>query len=174
VRRYSPRIETSFSRIKRFINLADTSDIFWRTTLNENIICIYGRDDLSLIFDPSSKTGGAKRIFSWLMSEMYDPKGNAILYNFKAEDSASVPINQANEANRSDLSRSANRYLKSIQYGNCTPNRDVISWNVILVSTVPQASSMSSVVLDYGEHDLANPKPNDACLWSCRLDPFSD
>ena len=32
---------------------------------------------------------------------------------------------------------------------------------------------MFEVVFDYGEHDLADPKPNDSGDWRCRHDPFS-
>ena len=32
---------------------------------------------------------------------------------------------------------------------------------------------MFEVVFDYGEHDAANPKPDDSGKWFCRHDPFS-
>ena len=62
----------------------------------------------------------ATRIFSWLICESYDDKGNVITYQYKRENSDNVDLTQANERNRSD-DRSANRYLKHVFYGNRTP-----------------------------------------------------
>ena len=61
-----------------------------------------------------------EHVFSWLICESYDDKGNAIIYEYQAENSVGVDISQAHESNR-DHGLSANRYLKCIRYGNCTP-----------------------------------------------------
>ena len=75
------------------------------------------------------------------------------------------------EANRSDQSRSANRYLKRIRYGNRTP------YLPDLVSTTPPPlpiDMLFEVVFDYGEHDTAMPHPvEETQPWSARHDPFS-
>jgi Salmonella virulence plasmid 65kDa B protein len=115
--RYRPRVENSFSRIERWTNVADPRDTFWRTISKDNATALYGKTAESRIADPVD----GSHIFSWLISENHDDKGNAIVYEYKAEDSAGVDGSQANERNRSDLTRSAKRYLKRALYGNQTP-----------------------------------------------------
>ena len=60
----------------------------------------------------------------------------------------------------------ANRYLKRIFYGNDTPYRPAVT------AELP-GQWCFQVVLDYGEHSLADPQPAEATSWPCRPDPFS-
>ena len=162
IEQYRPRIEGLFARIERWTNSSEPDDIFWRSITKENITTWYGKNDGSRIFDPSDPA----RIFTWLICESYDDKGNAILYKYKAEDSTGVDLSQAPERNRTEVSRSANRYLKSIKYCNQTPRQED--------EDLSQRSDwLFEVVFDYGEHDPNNPKPGDAGAWLCRHDPFS-
>lgn len=166
IHRYRPRVESAFSRIERWINVADPQDTFWRSISKDNITTWYGKTSESRIFDPADPT----RVFSWLMCESYDGKGNAVSYQYKPEDSTGVDLTQANEHNRTDLTRSAKRYLKSVLYGNRTP------YFPDLTQPAPVALPTDwcfQVVLDYGEHNLNNPTPQDAGPWTCRLDPLS-
>jgi hypothetical protein len=73
VRRYRPRIEGLYARIEQWIRKSD-DDTFWRSISRDNITTIYGRDHDSRIADPDDPL----RAFSWLISESYDDKGNAI------------------------------------------------------------------------------------------------
>ncbi|MGD9362758.1 MAG: SpvB/TcaC N-terminal domain-containing protein, partial [Desulfobacterales bacterium] len=114
IQRYRPRIEGLFARIERWTNQDDPSDSFWRSISRDNVTTWYGRTDESRIFDPGDPT----HIFSWLICESYDDKGNVISYSYKPEDSVDLDLSQIHEANRTDASRSANRYLKHIHYGN--------------------------------------------------------
>ena len=92
------------------------------------------------------------RVFSWLICESYDDKGNVIVYEYKPEDSDGVDLTQAHERNRTDTTRSANRYLKRVFYGNRTPYFPTL--------TAERAGSSArrdwcfELVFDYGEHDL--------------------
>ena len=100
-----------------------------------------------------------------MICESYDDKGNAIVYEYREEDSTGVDVSAVHEKNRSEKSRSANRYLKSIKYGNKTsrliqPELSTMSW-------------MFEVVFDYGEHDPNRPMPKDSAEWLCRHDPIS-
>ena len=113
VRRYRPRIEGLFARIERWTRKID-GDTHWRSISKDNILTVYGRDEGSRIVDPADKS----RVFSWLICESYDDKGNAILYEYKAEDDKGIDLTLANERNRL---RTANRYLKRILYGNRQP-----------------------------------------------------
>ena len=169
IRTYRPRIEKEFLRIERWTQQDDPSQIHWRTTTNNNVTSIYGSDDNSRVYDPTSN---AKHIFKWLVAEMYDVEGNAIMFVYKPEDSANIPP-LANEQNRDPQVRSSNRYLKTIKYGNLMPNRDQTTWAVTSAFNLPATTWMFSVVLDYGEHDVNNPTSAEVTSWPYRQDPFS-
>ena len=171
VRRYAPRIEKAFERIERWTSQTDTNDIQWRVTSGQNATTIFGQNAASRIADPVK--GSGSRVFTWLVSEMYDCKGNAMIYEYKSEDSTNVPTSQANEANRLAISRTSNRYIKRIRYGNVTPNRGLDSWTPFPTSTLPPGTWKFSLVFDYGEHSESFPQPGDQGPWNCRSDPFS-
>ncbi len=171
VRRYRPRIEGLFARIERWTELA-SRQVYWQSISKDNITTLYGRTPESCIVDPTDPT----RIFSWLICESYDDKGNAIRYEYKIENADGVDLSFANERNRS---RSAQRYLKRIKYGNNTPRRP----NENLAQ---RTDWMFEVVFDYGEHYTENSQtgndqsqPTDVHIkddqrgWAIRPDPFS-
>jgi RHS repeat-associated protein len=164
---YRPRIEGLFARIERWINISDPSDAFWRSISKDNVTTWYGKTANSRVCDPSD----SRRVFSWLMCESYDDKGNVISYEYKPEDSTGVDQAKSNERNRTGTTRSANRYIKHVFYGNRTPYFPQLSAE----SAVALPSDwMFELVFDYGEHDLLDPVPQDtAAPWTCRLDPFS-
>lgn len=87
VRRYRPRIEGLFARIERWCNVGSPSDVHWRSISKDNILTLYGYDANSRIADPLD----ASRIFSWLICEARDDKGNGIRYLYKEEDGAFQP-----------------------------------------------------------------------------------
>lgn len=165
--RYRPRIEGLFARIERWVRASD-GDTYWRSISNDNLTTIYGRDSNSRIADPADPT---RRIFSWLICESFDDKGNAIVYEYKAENSEGIASpNIANERNRTTLGRTANRYMKRIKYGNKVSRL-----------VIPKLADdwMFEVVFDYGEHDADVPQPDDipatsnSKAWHVRQDPFS-
>src|SRR6266436_6318021 len=130
VHRYRPRIEGLFARIERWTRQSD-GDVHWRSISKDNITTLYGTTEESRIANPDDRS----QIFSWLICQSYDDKGNAIVYEYRAEDSQRILEDQqgqlvalAHERNRNDATRSANRYLKRIKYGNRTPNRDSNTW----------------------------------------------
>jgi RHS repeat-associated protein len=172
VRQYVPRVDQAHIRIERWTAVQDPQDVHWRSISAENVTQIFGADDGSRIV--SNSQDGVKRIFSWLLCESYDDKGDAIVYIYKAEDSENVPLSAACEQNRTDEARATNRYLKRIKYGNKKPNRDMQTWQVIQAATITEPIAwMFEVVFDYGEHDLDNPTPQETRTWDCRLDPLS-
>ena len=161
IRKYRPRIEGLFARIERWTKV-DSGEIHWRSTSKDNITTLYGKTAESQIASPDNPT----RVFSWLICESYDDKGNAIRYEYKAENSDGVITAQTHERNRTPESRSVNRYLKRIKYGNRTPRQ--ASENLSL-----RTDWMFEAVFDYGEHNQTNPKSNDSGVWTVRNDPFS-
>ena len=69
------------------------------------------------------------------MLQVIDLLLGAIVYEYKPEDSQRIFEDQqgqlvalAHERNRNDATRSANRYLKRIKYGNRSPNRNPTIW----------------------------------------------
>lgn len=159
IQRYRPRIEGLFARIERWTRVSD-GEICWRSISRDNVTTWYGKTDKSRIADPDEVSDPNKptlRVFSRLICESYDDKGNAIVYEYASEDSRDgarqsglLDATQANERNRSDKTRSANRYLKRIKFGNRTPNRDSDR-----APTYPSALAdedwMFEVVFDYDE-----------------------
>jgi RHS repeat-associated protein len=168
IHRYRPRVEGLFARIERWINIANPQDMFWRSISKDNITTWYGKTPESRIADPADPT----RIFTWLICESYDDKGNVVVYQYKPEDSSKVDLSQAQERNRSAASRSAQQYIKYIYYGNRTPYFPDLNADSAL--TLP-TDWCFELVFDYGEHDPKNPVPQDTGNppWICRLDPFS-
>lgn len=173
IRRYSPRIEGSFNRIERWTRTSQPRDVHWRVTSPESVTSIYGATANAQIHDPDQDSTQNQRIFSWLLSEQYDMVGNAIIYTYKEEDSVGVSLDSLNEKNRTHTSRSSNRYLKMIRYGNKKPNRDIKTWEAFSPSTLAKDDWMFTVALDYGEFDEEQPSFVDGRQWRCRKDPFS-
>ena len=148
IHRYRPRIEGLFARIERWTKVA-TGEIHWRSISSDNITTLYGKDKTAAFADRRSEP--SERVFSWLICESYDDKGNAIVYEYKAENDDNVDRAQANERNRV---RTANRYLKRIKYGNRAPNLDATPGKppISRQPSFQQATWMFEVVFDYGDH----------------------
>jgi hypothetical protein len=178
IKRYRPRIEGLFARIERWTNIDDAADVHWRSISKDNILTLYGVDGESRLYDPLD----ARRIFSWLICETRDDKGNGVLYRYKPEDGVGVDHTFANEANRgagNDPRRTANRYLKHIYYGNRIPlidsnsDRPPMLDKTTIDAQIAGHQWMFNVVFDYGEHSLTDPLPNDSGNWLYRDDPYS-
>jgi RHS repeat-associated protein len=182
VNRYCPRIEGLFARIERWTNTLDTTDVFWRSISKDNVTTWYGKTTESRISDPANPG----RIFSWLICQSHDDKGNVTVYGYKREDSARIFVDspgnaviKAHERNRTTDSRSAQVYIKRIRYGNRSPYFPVLKedapWPEPPDSGSPDESNawLFQVVFDYGEHDAADPTPDEPSAWAARSDPFS-
>ena len=194
IHRYRPRIEGLFARIERWTNIT-TGIIHWRSISSDNITTLYGKDNNSRIFDPADPDPAhPQRIFSWLICQSYDDKGNAVVYEYQAEDSQRIfedeqgqTIALAHERNRTEAGRSANRYVKRIHYGNRTPNRDPATWEAFDPAQLPDDNWMFEVLFDYGEGHYSQGAPDGEgrvfvqarstlpadSHWPARPDPFS-
>jgi hypothetical protein len=176
---YRPRIEGLFARIERWTS--GDGDVHWRSISKDNILTVYGRDDESRIFDPEDKS----RIFSWMICESYDDKGNAIVYEYKRENNDGIDLSQANEFHRL---RTANRYIKYIKYGNCDPllldeSKTSFRKPHVEQTDFSQVKWMFQVVFDYDEdhckpseteqHTFIHASSTKGRTWPCRADPFS-
>jgi hypothetical protein len=171
---YRPSVEGLFSRIERWTRSSD-GDIHWRSISKENVTSYYGYSTTSnsLVVDSADPT----HIFSWLIDESHDDKGNAIIYTYAAEDSSNIDLSQSTERNRTSTSRSTNRYLKCVKYGNA-PSQ-------LVQPDVTKLSWLFEVIFDYGEghFEAKSPDAEDRVFatvsitptqaWPVRQDPFS-
>jgi RHS repeat-associated protein len=148
VRRYRPRIEGLFARIERWTEVA-TGEIHWRSISRDNVTTLYGTDAQSRVADPApSSPADSTRVFTWLIRASYDDRGNAIIYEYAGENDEKIDEGRASERNRT---RTANRYLKRIKYGNRAPNRNATTWEASDPVRLPDDTWMFEVVFDYGE-----------------------
>jgi RHS repeat-associated protein len=161
VTRYRPRIEGLFARIERWRNLNDPSDAYWRSISRDNVTTFYGKTAQSRIADPADPT----RIFTWLISESFDDKGAAAVYEYVAEDGRNVDKSLASEYNRSETSRSANRHLKRVKYANRA--------SMLAQPDLAEMEWLFELVMDYGDHEGESPSVAPTTNWPVRPDPFS-
>lgn len=170
VQRYRPRVEGDFARIERWTHRA-SGETHWRALTGDNVLNVYGSTAAARIADPEQP----ERVFSWLLEETRDDRGNVAHYAYKAEDGAGVDAGTPSESSRfAATSRggrrflaTAQRYLKRIRYGNRTP--------IARGAPLPEAGDawLFELVFDYGEHDAHAPTPQEAAAWRVRQDPFS-
>jgi RHS repeat-associated protein len=179
VQRYRPRAEGLFARIERWTHRV-TSEAHWRAITRDNVLNVYGRSADARIADPERP----ERVFSWLLEETRDDRGNVARYRYKPEDSAGVDPRKASESNRfetrldgsASFLTTAQRYLKRIEYGNRVPVREreaPAPASDDAHGLVGVANWLFEVVFDYGEHDEVVPTPAEARAWPIRSDPFS-
>jgi hypothetical protein len=173
VRAYRPRVEGLFARIERWTRRAD-GDTHWRSISRDNVLTLYGKDANSRVVDPAAPN----RVFSWLICETRDDRGDAVVYEYKPEDGAGVDLAAAHERNRGardDPRRATNRHLKRIRYGSRTPLLDAAGRRPRTLSNAQLAGAdwMFEVVFDYGEHVGDAPTSDEVAEWTYRADPFS-
>jgi RHS repeat-associated protein len=168
VDRYVPRTEGLYARIERWTD--DLGATHWRTLSTENVTTFFGRSSESRVADPADET----HVASWLISDSYDGRGNAVHYRYKAEDSTGVDATRTHERNRTPAARSAQRYLAAVRYANRQPRFPDDHLDI-------GTDWLFEIIVDYGEHyaEDASGQPTlvaagDGSLpWGLRPDPFS-
>ncbi len=182
VKRYRPRIEGLFARIERWTCLA-SGDMHWRSISRDNILTVYGADGRSRIADPENPD----HVFTWLICRSYDDRGNAISYEYTAENDSGIDLCRPSESTRS---RTANRYLKRIRYGNRTPllldpKSSSFRTTHLTPHDIDEAGWMFEAVFDYGDGHYWAEQPDEMGRirshasvlsrgdWPVRKDPFS-
>ncbi len=170
--RYRPRTEGLFARIEKW-QLDDTGDTHWRVITKDNITSIYGLDNNSRIHDPANPA----KVYSWLLCRTFDDKGNIITYEYEQDSIDYSPeLPPIHEINRTPQSRSANRYIKTIRYGNSTPW--IPEYSVVDDETVATEPSLPllwhfETIFEYAPHNEEDPLPGNVTDWEMRQDPFS-
>lgn len=171
IRRYRPRTEGLFARIERWTR--DDGDTHWRSISSDNVLTVYGRDDTHRIADPADRS----HVFSWLISEIRDDTGNAVIYDYVPEDGEGLDLSQTHERNRGsadDPARSANRYVSRVRYGNATTLLDSTTLRrpqFLDSHEIDATRWMFEIAFDYG--DSAPADPDHIATWTRRNDPFS-
>ena len=184
IKRYCPRVEGLFARVERWSNRNRREDVRWRSISRDNVTTWYGCDANSRIAEPNDST----HIFSWLVCQTHDDKGNVVVYNYISENDAGVDKTQGHECNRPAGARTAKRYLRNVRYGNRTPYFPKYGSNPA-VSLPGDDDWMFSILLRYGENGYsvqsapgADPTVVTSAFdlspsvttWPLRKDPFSD
>lgn len=153
VARYQPRIESEFTLIEHWVDVASRQS-HWRTTSTDNVVSIYGKTPAARVADPRDSS----RIVEWFIERSENPKGERIAFHYIAENRDNVPDRPANQGGVV----TANRYPHRITYGNYVvsgPGGDVERFAY-------------EVVFDYGGFDFDAPSSPPAS-WPVRDDPFS-
>ena len=170
IRLYRPRIEGLFAKIEKWTRLYD-GEVHWRAITKDNIHTIYGNTLNSRISDPAQPL----HVFKWLISSSYDTRGNAIIYDYKAEDFGGIDQSRPSEQRRG---RSANRHIKRVRYGNNKPLRNV-------GADTEDVDWMFELVFDFGDeyYEVFRTAGQEDCVrldsaaepitWPVRSDPFS-
>ncbi len=165
---YRPRVEGLFALIERWSDREQPDAVFWRTISRDNITTWYGRDGDSRIIDPDDPS----RIFQWLICQTHDDKGNVSVFRYIQDNGLGVETSTAWEANRHEVTRETNRYLKRILYGNISPYLPKMAPDK--VDSLP-TEWMFELVFDYGDHSGKYPSPEpdkttSANPWPARSD----
>jgi RHS repeat-associated protein len=159
---YRPRTEGSFAHIEKWVH-QETREVFWKTISRDNVTTYYGRSTACRVVDPKDSL----RIFSWLIEEVHDDKGNIMRYEYKQENQDGVEPTLPQEKNRLEHNLSfSQQYLKRVWYGNKTPYQG--------------DDFLFEAVFDYGEHGFERAS-NDRTVcsaeevnpWVCRHDSFA-
>ena len=155
VRRYRPRVGDGSQRIERCRDPVSGNE-FWRTVSRDNVTMTFGRTPDSRVADPRDLSG-VRRVSEWLLDEVRDDRGNLVHYEYKREDTVGVAAS-IHESRRLEpgAPAQAGNYLKRIHYANAVAG--------------DASTTRMMVVLDYGEHDLADAEVQP---WTARPDPYS-
>jgi RHS repeat-associated protein len=162
VLQYRPRVEGLFARIERHTAKAGGA-IHWEVTTKDNVTHIYGQSAATQIVDPKDPS----RVFSWLLEQSSDDRGNIVQYQYRAEDGVGVDPTKLSERSRFNrktgsppvFTATAQRYLKRALYGNSAPGQPT--------------DFLFELVFDYGDNPGLTPTPVATPTWPVREDPFS-
>ena len=168
VKRYKPRIETSFFRIEK-ITPVNSKTFYWRVTTSKNIVTFFGKNASAQISNPTDAT----KIFKWLPELSFDDRGNCFEYEYVQENLLNVEKSLHEQNRLNNFSPFTNTYLKRIKYENTNP----YSRNELTAYNPPapaNAGYMFETVFDFGDHDENIPTPTPNKDWQRRLEPFSD
>jgi RHS repeat-associated protein len=154
---YRSRYGTTPTRVERWVDV-HTARTHFRTRDARNVVTTFGAalDGSSRIEDPDDSS----RTLSWLPELQIDPHGNAIAFEWIAENAEGLDRAASFEPSRPCVTQ---RYLKRVRYGNTIP--------LDAASNVDDTPWCFEIVFDYGEHGSVSVEPDRS--WASRPDPQS-
>lgn len=159
---YDMRVQAPGTRVEHIDDGA--TNTFWRVMWPDGSIHLYGKSPDGRIADPAAP----RRVFTWLVEEELEPKGNVRVTRYKRENRDGV----ARAVYEADREVRANLYPERILYGNATPLFPADGG----LGPFGATDWHFEVVFDYGEYDIA-PSNDDPYTpvrpWPARPDPFS-
>lgn len=145
VQRYRSRVEIGGGamRIEKLTHNLNQHDLFWRTISPANVTSLYGCQDQSRIMNVASD-GGPPSTFTWLLCEVCDSNGNAMLLTHQEETDEGVchpdgflPVY---EISINPFARTHARYTKSIKHGNISVSTHLMSWQITPLPRIPSST----------------------------------
>ena len=165
IRRFVGRDQSAHLRVEQWSDGAGA--VHWRTWDARGVLTVFGAaaDGSGRVFDPEDPS----RVLTWLAETQVDPVGNAISYEYAAENFAGVDVTTCYERPRYERARHCGlrlpqRHIKRIRSGNTVP---------VPPGGVPPAGQgwCFETVFDYGDH--ATDRPEADRDWTARPDPYS-
>ncbi len=159
---YRQRLESEFAAIEHW---SGGGRDLWQVVDKDNVTWLFGADPVARLADPADPA----RVFSWMLQESYDARGNHILYAYKADSGlgGAAPAGQAEDA------QGVNCYLSHIHWGNQLPLPPAISLS-LSPSAIAAIDWHFHAVFDYGEYGTEGSNPyQPSGPWRGRADPFS-
>lgn len=161
IQRFVPRNLGSVALIELW---QSKDNSFWKVTERDHTISIFGFTETAKISNPDNE----EQVFSWLLEETYNDKGDHQLLFYKQEN----PENIEDKFSKSHIN-TANRYIERICYGQ---DKAVPDSMVFLGKQEESKHWHFELVFNYGEYDIdpKNINPYEpSTSWESRPDPFS-
>lgn len=149
--RYWPRTEAAFALIEHWSDGDDPAG-FWLVHSADGNLHMYGKTPASRCADPHEPA----HVAQWLLDESLNPRGEHIVYAYRADDSAG-----------------AQRYLSKVLYGNQHAHDQLYAWRT---GGWEQVLWHFHLVFDHGERAATLtgvPAYEGKRAWPGRSDPFS-
>jgi insecticidal toxin complex protein TccC len=114
--RFYSRRESQFNYLE-YWQAENATSSYWTLQEANGTQHLFGFSAQARISDPMDSS----RIFSWLLEESWGVQGEHCVYEYKAEDTEGIAVDNSVEHARK---HNAQRYLKKISYANCESATD--------------------------------------------------
>lgn len=162
---WRPRVESSFSRLERWLPAVAEDGEFWVVYSADGQVHLLGKNNQARISHPMDAT----KIAVWLSESSVSAYGEQIYYQYRAEDDTDCDAAEISAHPKAF----EQRYLVAVHYGNLVAERSLPG----LGSADPlEAGWLFSLVADYGERATGEdtaPVWQAAATWPCRPDIVS-
>ena len=158
-----PRAGFTRARVEEWRHTG-TGDVHYRSRDEADVLTIYGArpGGAARLVDPDE----ASRVAAWLPEVVIDPVGNAMWFEYAAEDARGVDRAAPWEPRHPCT---AQRYLRRVRYGNVAP---IEATPAVCAGVLPDVRFAFALVIDYGDHGADGTVPTFAADrdWPARTD----